>query len=135
MKARSPKLAQYLEDTGALYGSPEDIARAKIAYRKEYKASHKKQNAKKWHELRPQFSSQDYACIQHKAYDAGLAPTAYLKAIAINYDTGIVPHRDTLLHILQIVSMATIQLEKENHPGAQALFEAEQLLMEYLQNH
>lgn len=135
MKARSAKLAQYLEETGAINGSPEDILRAKARYRREYKAEHKKNNAAKWHELRPQFTSLEYETVKRNADALGLTPTAYVKAVSLAYDTGILPNKETLLNVLQTLSMATIQLERSGHPTAASLHEAETRLTEYLQNH
>lgn len=135
MKARSPKLAQYLEETGAINGSPEDIARAKIEYRKAYKAEHKKKSASKHNELRPQFTPPEYEAVKEKADALGITPTAYVKAVSLNYDTGILPHKDVLLNVLQILSMTTIVLERERHPAAASLYDAEKMLTEYLRNH
>lgn len=128
-------MAQYLEETGALHGSPEDIARAKAEYRKAYKAENKKKNASKLHELRPQFSSPEYDTVREKAEALGLTPTAYLKTVGLAYDTGVLPHRDVLLNVLQMLSMAAIVLERESHPAAASLHDAEKMLVEYLQNH
>jgi hypothetical protein len=132
MKARSPKLAQYLEETGALDGTPEDIARAKIEYRKQYKAAHKKRGAGKHRELRPQFSFAEYGTIKHKAEALGLAPTAYVKAVALKYDTGVLPEREALLRVFQTLSMAAILLERDGHPTAASLCDAEKWLTDYL---
>ena len=134
-KARSPKLAQYLEETGALNGTPEDIARAKAEYRKAYKAEHKKKNSSRRNELRPQFSFAEYDQIRHKAEIMGLTPTAYVKAVSLRYNTGVLPGKETLLYVLQTLAMATILLERDGHPTATSLREAEIRLSDYLKKH
>ena len=135
MKVRSAKLARYLEETGALNGSPEAIARAKSAYRKAYKAENKKKNASKHSALRPQFTLAEYEAIKEKVETLGLTPTAFLKAVALKYDVGILPDRETLLYVLQTLAMATILLERESHHTGNALREAEDRLTAYLKNH
>lgn len=132
MKARSPKLAEYLEKVGVLGSTDQDaIMRAKKAYRKEYKAAHKRKHFKKHHELRPQFTDAEYAIIQAKASATGLTPTAYIKSVSLAHST-LIPHKETLQQILQTVSMIAMRLEKEQHPAGRQLSEAENTFVEYL---
>lgn len=122
----SKKLLLYLQETGAVHGTPEDIARAKDAYRKLYKKAWK-QTAKKNREVRATFTADEYSHIQQKAEARGMTPTTYVRELALAKDAEIIPHRDTLLLILQKIRMAAIRAG-----NAPLLDEAEQLLTGYL---
>lgn len=121
----SKKLLLFLQETGAIYGTEEGIARAKV-YRKLYKKAWK-QTAKKNKEIRATFTADEYSHIQRKAEARGMTPTTYVRELALVPDGDLIPHRDTLLLILQKIHMAAIRAG-----NAPLLDEAEQLLIGYL---
>lgn len=109
MNIRSTSLYEYLLSSGALDGTPEDIARAKREYRKKYKREWKKNKQLPHRELRPSFSLKDYEALKVRAGEMGYEnPTAYIKQLILASleQKSIVPHREQLEQILQYVSMA-----------------------------
>ena len=131
MKARSKKLAKYLEETGAIHGTPEDIALAKKEYTRLYKKNWKR-NTLKNKEIRATFTADEYSHIQCKAAARGMTPTTYIRKLALAPGGEPVPHTDRLLLILQKLRMAAIRAARENASSVPLLDEAEGLLLEYL---
>ncbi len=134
-RIRSKQLHQYLLESGVLNGTPEAIGMAKLAYRKEYKKHWRKQHRPK-KEIRFEFTIKQYATIKAKAFSCGLKPTPFCRQIILQAIQGelLIPHRDQLRHVLQLVSMAAIASERSLlHPQVTShLAEAEQLLLDYL---
>ena len=133
MNSRSSALWQYLEQSGALNGSTEDIIKAKQEYRKQYKRDWNKQSQNN-KELRPKFSHEEYKqiCIRAKLY--GLHPTAYTKQLILSTqeEVTLIPNKEELLQILQYVSMATITISEADTKLHQLISKAETLLLQYL---
>ena len=121
----SKQLMLFLEQTGAIHGSPEEIALAKAQYRKAYKKTWK-QNAPKSREIRVTVTPKQYACIEESARTAGTNPTDFLRQLGLNPDAGIIPNKDILLHILQLLRMARCAGDSSQ------LADAEALLLRYL---
>jgi hypothetical protein len=126
---------QYLSDTGALSGTSEDIAVAKLAYRREYKRRWKHDRLIKPIELRPGFTTKQYKELQIRAHEFGLTPTGYIKQLAVSSieNQAIIPYKPTLLKVLQQISMSVTTLPKGFSEHTQ-LSEAETLLLNYLNN-
>lgn len=107
---RSKQLWQYLQDTGALAtGDPAVIAASKREFRKAYKRDWERNKTLKKRELRPRFNEKNYAALLAKSKANGFkTPTGYISAIitALLQERTVIPHRDELLKILQLVSMA-----------------------------
>lgn len=136
MRIRSKALWQYLHDTGALNGTAEDIARAKAEYRRIYKRTWK-QGKRKKRELRPGFTEQEYTELCKRATLFNLPPTTYVRelVLAAQERPDLIPHRETLLYVLQRISMTVTALAAlPNIPPdiLRDLHEAESLLLDYL---
>jgi predicted DNA binding CopG/RHH family protein len=135
MKTRSTALYNYLLASGVVGGSKEDIALAKAQYRKLYKKQWKALHRPR-KEIRIEVTLKQLAAIKAKAATAGMRHTPFVRAIllvALNEPLPLL-HRDTLLQILQYVSMAAIQIAR-NGNRAQALRlvrEAETALLSYV---
>jgi hypothetical protein len=136
MKIRSKALYAYLLDTGVLYGTPEQISRAKCDYRKLYKMQWK-QGRREKKEIRIEFTVKQFIGIKARAEEARLTHTAYARD-AILFVAGAkqsVPHKDVLLQILQLVSMVAIAAAKNTISLKQLstmLYQAETQLIQYL---
>jgi hypothetical protein len=135
MKTRSAALYNYLLASGVIGGPKEDIALAKAQYRKLYKKQWKARHRPR-KEIRIEVTLKQLAAIKAKAATANMRHTPFARAIllvALNEPLPLL-HRDTLLQILQYVSMATIQIAR-NGNRAQALRlvrEAETALLSYV---
>ena len=143
MKFRSKALWQYLNDTGALQGTPEDIERAKRSYRREYKRKWRQNKIIKPIELRPGFTAKEYRELKIAAKMAGMTPTIFIKrsALASLGMAKAIPEKIKLLTALQLVSMASIAIFKAKHGRAidmetvaNSIEQAEKVLLEYLKD-
>ncbi len=143
MKFRSKALWQYLNDTGALQGSQEDIERAKRNYRREYKRKWRQDKVIKPIELRPGFTAREYKELKIAAKMVGLTPTIFIKQSALA-SAGVgkaIPEKAKLLSVLQLVSMVSIAVFKAKHGRAtdiqtvaSSIEQAEKILLEYLKD-
>jgi len=135
MNIRSKALRNYLSATGVLNGTPEQIAYAKQAYRKQYKRNWKAQKRPR-KELRVEVTLKQYAAIVQYANAHGMRSTPFARNAIMQAVTGSpIPYGyDRLLQILQLVSMATIATS--HNPGAerahQLLLQAENLLLTHI---
>jgi hypothetical protein len=136
MKTRSKALYAYLLDTGVIHGTPEEIAMAKRSYRRLYKMRWKQGRIEK-KEIRVEFTLKQFSSIKVRALEAGLTHTTYARnAILFAAEAKQpIPHKDMLLQILQLVSMAAIAAAKNTIPLNQLstmLYQAESHLIQYL---
>ncbi|HVW97072.1 MAG TPA: hypothetical protein VHA56_13965 [Mucilaginibacter sp.] len=132
MKIRSKTLYAYLLKSNVLHGTQDDIALAKLEYRKIYKRQWKQQKRPR-KEIRIEFTLKDFQAIKTKASVAGISYTAYARNILL-LSTGsqqLIPRKEVLLKVLQLISMAVIASTK-NMRLIQQLTEAEDLLLQYL---
>lgn len=134
MKIRSKNLLLYLQQQDVLDKSPEEIEAAKVLYRKLYKRAWKHKHSGKKKEIRPTFSGPEYAALKKRADLFGTTPTGYAKGVILDHIGAetFIPHRDTLLEVLQCISRAVTSEELET---AQLIIRAEHLLLGYLRNH
>lgn len=139
MKIRSRNLYNFLVEKGVFDKGEEAIKEAKTEYRRIYKRTWKKNIIVKKKELRPAFTPKEHNDLIIKSRLLGLSPTAYIQKLAIDAlgQTTILPHREKLLKILQLVGISQnlIQNHRYSYPFSQAdeyLKEAELLLLEYL---
>jgi len=135
MKIRSKKLYQYLLESGVLNGTPEAIGMAKLAYRNAYKKAWKQQSRPR-KEIRFIVTLKQFESIKIKASEYELRPATYSRSVILQAAEGslVIPHRDQLLKVLQLVSMATIASERSvlNSLLSAQLAEVEYLLLTYL---
>ena len=133
MKIRSKALFAYLSEVGVLNGTPEQIAYAKLQYRKRYKQNWKQQ--KQPHkELRIELALKQFNAIKTKAEQMAIGHTTYARNIVLaSIDEPTTPP-DTLLVVLQAVSMAAIAIEqgKPVHAVHELVRKAEITLLQYL---
>lgn len=127
----SKKLLLFLQETGAIHGTLEDIALAKKEYTRLYKKNWK-QNTLKNKEIRATFTADEYSHIQRKAAARGMTPTTYIRKLALAPGGEPVPHTERLLLILQKLRMAAIRAARENTSFVPLLDEIERHLLEYL---
>jgi len=134
-RIRSKALYQYLLEAGVLSGTPEAIGIAKRKYRKQYKKQWKERKRPR-KELRIEISLREYATIKSQALTNGLKPTTYARNVLLA-STGqniLIPYKDELLEVLQILSM-TVIASFSNMPArslSNELEEAERHLLHYL---
>ena len=135
MKIRSKPLYTYLLDSGVLNGTPEEIDCAKCAYRRIYKQQWK-QRKRPRNEIRIEFTLKQYATIKSKAIGYGLNPTSFSRNITLASVelTPVIPNKDILLQVLQLISMAAIASEKNisSRQLSAQLAHAEKLLLTYV---
>lgn len=135
MKIRSKALWQYLSETGALNGTVEEIATAKKKYRQNYKRTWKQNRIIRKIELRPGFTDREFKELAIRAQAVGLTPTALVREHVLSYlqNSELIPNRNRLLKVLQLISMAIIN--SADYRTQQALLqEAERLLLSYLKS-
>jgi hypothetical protein len=135
MKTRSTALYNHLLAAGVIGGSKEDIALAKAQYRKLYKKQWKAKHRPR-KEIRIEVTLKQFAEIKAKASTANMRHTTFARAIllvALNEPLPLL-HRDTLLQILQYVSMAAIQITRNGNrlQALRLVREAESALLEYV---
>jgi len=139
-KIRSPKLFQYLLDSGVLDKTEAEIASAKRAYRKEYDRIWKKNSRVKKKEIRPGFTQREYDELKARARQVGYNPTAYVKSLvqAVLREKHVIPNRDLLLKVLQALSIASIALSRprtiQEKETGELLHNTELMLLSYLQS-
>lgn len=138
MKICSKKLYEFLLLSDVLHGTKEDIAQAKREYRRIYKRQWKKRRLLK-KEVRIEFTLREYGDIKVRAFELGVSQTAYARAVVLSSigSSNLIPHKDKLLKILQLISMSAIESAKNNIPPWQLpeqLGQAEQMLLGYLNN-
>ncbi|QTE35863.1 hypothetical protein J3L18_22325 [Mucilaginibacter gossypii] len=136
MKTRSALLYQYLLSAGVIGKSEEDIARAKAQYRRLYKKAWKAKHRPR-KELRIEVTLKQLADIKVKAASANMRHTTFARSILLLSLNEPLPlfHRDTLLQVLQYISMASIQITRSNPNRIQILRlvqQAEAALLQYL---
>lgn len=135
MKIRSKALYEYLVQENALHGTPEQLALAKIEWRKLYKKRWKQQQRPR-KEIRFEITLKQYQAIKTTALAYGVPPTTHCKAIIISSveKTPAIPHREVLLHVLQLLGMAinTLQKDGNTHKATELLTRAEHRLLTYL---
>lgn len=142
-KIRSQELYRYLLQKGVLGCSDEEILAAKKQYRKQYKSQWKRQRLKQKPELRPNFTKKEIETINKAALSKGLTNTNFVRqaALSVANKKEIIANKDSLLTILQKVSMAGVILankksdlhfDPELKEADILLQESEQLLMKYL---
>lgn len=139
MKTRSKALYAYLLEAGVLNGTPAEIDRAKCDYRKLYKRQWK-ENKRPRKEIRIEFTLKQFTAIKTKARWYELRHTTYARKViltAAESDRFVIPKREQLEKISQLVSMAAITMKKNTMlrcQVAELLLEAETILMDYLNN-
>lgn len=139
MKIRSHSLYAYLVEKEVLDKGEIAIKEAKIEYRRIYKRNWKKNAVIKMKELRPAFTPKEYSGIIIKSRTVGLTATKYLQKIAIEAisKNTLIPHREKLLKVLQLVGISQnlVQNQRHSYPFSQVdeyLKEAEFILLDYL---
>jgi len=133
MKIRSRPLFDYLIEADVINGTPEQIAYAKKAYRKQYKRNWKlrKRPVK---EIRFTVTLKQFTALKTKAQAADMPHTSYVRHIALSSIGQPMPETDVLLAALQSISMASIAISR-NKPVADVtpLIEAaENIILKYL---
>lgn len=131
MKVKSKRLWQYLSDCNLLNASEEEIALAKVKYRRLYKTEWKQNRAKPEKEIRPVFSLKEYMDLKVKASDMGMNPTKYLKSLALSSvkSETLAPNKEELKRVMQLL---TIAVSTKNTEPIQV---AEQILLKYINCH
>lgn len=131
MKVRSKRLWQYLSDCNLLNASEEEIALAKVKYRRLYKTEWKQNRTKPEKEIRPMFSLREYMELKIKASEMGMKPTRYLKSLALSsiHSGSLAPNKEALTRVMQLITLAVTT--KDTKP----INDAEQLLLNYIKNH
>lgn len=144
MKIRSKNLFLFLQQQGLLDKSPAEIEAGKRLYRKIYRQNWRKANAGKIKEIRPGFSAAEYDKICLRADLHGMSVAEYTRQLLLDHigEGKLIPEPDTLRRILQLISMATISLERyRDIPQFPAhlkdqlwvqISQAEQLFIKYL---
>ena len=135
MKIRRNALYQYLLKSGVLHGTEEAIALAKQEYRKIYKRQWKLRKRPR-KEIRIEFTLKEFGNIKAKALESGSTHTAYARAVILSSigSAPQIPHKQTLLKVLQIISIAAIASAR-NIPSwqlSEQLTQAENMLLGYL---
>jgi predicted DNA binding CopG/RHH family protein len=135
MKIRSKALYAYLQESSVLAGTEEDIIRAKLEYRKMYKRQWKQQR-KPRKEIRIDVTLKDFHAIRAAAVAAGMPHTTYVRLLVLS-SLGVqqyIPHKDVLLKVLQLISMAAIASAKSFYSLQliEQLTQAEYILLNYL---
>jgi predicted DNA binding CopG/RHH family protein len=135
MKTRSNGLYAYLLQSGVLHGTVEDIAFAKVQYRKMYKRQWK-QRRRPRKEIRIEVTLKDFQAIKTAASIAKLKHTTYVRMLILS-SLGIkqlIPHKQVLLNALQLISMAVIAManKSQSRQLLEQLTNAEQILLNYV---
>jgi len=137
-KPKSKKLLEYLQNTGVLNGSSEEIALAKIEYRKQYLRNWKNAKTPLIKEMRIMFSLREYKDIKVFLYDLNLKPTTYAKQLILKSltDQKVVPNLEKLEGIYQKIGMAINQNLKDhsNLKFIESIIKIEEELFEYLKS-
>ena len=139
MKIRSKLLFAFLFEFGVLNGTPEEIDCAKREYRRQYKRNWKKIKRPR-KEIRIGVTLKQFAAIKAKAQECNLPYTTFCRQLilaAVEQNEPFIRNESELLKILQLVSMASIALSKNNLPLfriKELIEEAETLLLQYLNN-
>jgi hypothetical protein len=133
MKIRSKALYDYLLLSNVLTGSPETIARAKQEYRRLYKRQWKHQGRQQ-KEIRFSVTLRQFATIKAKAQAMSIGHTTHARNIVLASIQQPITHNNTLLAVLQAVSMAAITIEQGKPiPSVYELLRnAELMLLQYL---
>lgn len=138
MKIRSKLLYQYLLESGVLNGTPEAIGLAKREYRKRYKKQWKGQQRLK-KEIRFEITLNQFQKLKLKARAYDLRHTTYTKQIVLASieQSPVIPYREVLEKVLQLISMATTASINEGTTRVKEqtalLLQAETYLLNYLQ--
>ncbi|MBW4888455.1 hypothetical protein KXQ82_01960 [Mucilaginibacter sp. HMF5004] len=136
MKIRSKPLYQFLLDADVLHGTKEAIVQAKRNYRTQYKRAWKRQSRPR-KEIRFEVTLKQYGIIKARARKYNQRPITYARNVIIAEEEGthLIADRDTLLRVLQLVSMATNALSTNSILSVSKLLEtAETTLLEYIHN-
>ena len=137
-RIRSKKLYEYLVNAGLLNGTPEEVAFAKQEYRKEYRRTWMKTKASLTKEVRIEFTRREYHNLLIYAKTAGTSPTAFCKSLTNSaiQNKQIIPNKDRLQEILQVISMTFNMALKLNSPVPliKELHSIETMLIEYLKS-
>jgi hypothetical protein len=90
-----PRLQEYLETLGVLDGTPEEIAAAKVEFRRLYKRLHKKQKRNQERKIEVWVTETEWGAIEQAATTHQLSMVAMLKKSALAYlaQRYIVPRR------------------------------------------
>jgi len=138
MKIKSNALYSYLQQTGALHGSPEALALAKREYRRLYK----KQWKRKWKskEMRITVTRQQFEAVVSMATAQHMKYTVYARSIILQavgiHASPISKHQ--LQQVLQIIGMAITGITKQTlsmQQVAAQLQQTEAILIPYAVNH
>jgi len=135
MKKHNKNIMQYLSEAGVLEGSEEEITKAKKEYRLKYKRDWQK-NSSRSKTLRPCFTPGEFKEIKQRAELYGVQPTTYARTLVLSSlgDDDLIPNKDKLMHVLQAVGMAGMELIKDSNSieGHALLSQAEAMLCNYL---
>jgi hypothetical protein len=133
VKIRSKALRSYLLEAGVLNGAPEQIAYAKQAYRKQYKKQWKKR-LRPQKEIRYTVTIKQFEVIRRDAQRLAMKHSTYAKYCLLERSGQPPVRNDCLLEILQLVSMATIAVERKSsiYQVQQLMQKAELKLLDYL---
>jgi len=133
MKIRSKPLYNYLLHAGVLHSTDEVIARAKQAYRKQYKRDWKRR-VQQQKEIRYTVTVKQFEAIKSKAHSLAMNHTTYAKRTVLESVGVHIMVNDRLLEVLQLISMAAIALERTAplYRIRELVNNAELKLLEYL---
>jgi hypothetical protein len=136
MKTSSKELYAYLEKSGVLLGTEEDIAQAKREYRRLYK-QHWKQQKKPRKEIRIEFTLKEFAVIKQWAVELQMPHTTYSRSVILQSIKSKfrIQNIQALLEVLQTISMVSIA-SLRNIPSrelSKQLIQVEEKLLLYIQ--
>jgi len=136
MKIRSKALYQYLLKSGLKHGTEEDIAEAKLEYRRIYKKQWK-QTKRPRKEIRIEVTLRQLAAVKIKAAELGLPHTTYARKVILSAveSKQDIPNVAKLRQVLQIISMTAIASAKNTIPMqylSEQLTKAENMLLQYI---
>jgi hypothetical protein len=135
MKPHNEKFLTYLKEQNLLHATPEEIQRAKVEYRKAYKKEWHRHKKQKYKSIQIHLTEEQWKALTFRAQLMGLCKAQYVKEIVIQEQETInlIPHKQVLQKILQLIAMASIQSLRDKNGGLNlVLDEAEILLTKYL---
>ncbi|MDP1728494.1 MAG: hypothetical protein Q8M15_17045 [Bacteroidota bacterium] len=137
-KPKSKALYEYLLYAGVLNSTPDEIALAKVAYRKAYLLNWKEKKAPLIKEIRIVCSLKEYKDVKVFSNNLGKSPTAFTKSLLLSFITqhSMLPNQQQLESIYQKIGLIINQSlkDKSNLNLIEKLITIEEELKEYLKS-
>ncbi len=137
-KPKSKALYEFLLNAGVLNGTPEEIALAKVAYRKAYLLNWKEKKAPLIKEIRIVCSLKEYKDVKVFSHNLGKSPTAFTKSFVLSFikQQTMLPNQQQLESIYQNIGLIINQSLKDklNLNLIEKLIKIEEELNEYLKS-